>query len=600
MGVGRDGGSGMTLTGSRSSVVVVGGGLAGISAAIGLADAGLDVTLLEARPWLGGATCSFDRRGLTIDNGQHVFLRCCVTYRALLARLGVTASCSLQDQLDLTVLSPDAAARVHRSRLPAPLHLARSLARYRLLSAMERAKAAAAAIALQFADADRDDRSLGDWLARHGQDERGRRAFWDVLSLSALNIGADRADLPLAAAAISTALLAGRGNADIGIPLVPLSQLHGSPAAALLSKLRVTVRLGVRAAAVRVGPAGGYDVRLAYGEPRGSHSGQAPSAGRDAAFEREPVYEHGPTQISAAAIVLAVPAWDAAALVPAGRADDAASWSAFEPSPVISLHVTYGSRVTRLPFAAAVDSPLHWVVDKTESAGLHSGQYLAASVRAADAYVDTPVASLRAEMLPALEQLFPAAADAIVTDFFVTRERRATVAHIPGSRRSRVTAAVQPPGFAVAGAWTDTGWPDTMEGAVRSGRSAAQKIIAELPARGAAARGPVARARPPAPRVSADGAAFVRAAASQPEAPGQIKTIGQPEATGLPETTGQPETTRQPETARQPETTGQTEAARQPETTDQTEAARQPEATGPTETTGQPEVTGLHKMTGTS
>jgi squalene-associated FAD-dependent desaturase len=548
MGVGRDGGSGMTLSGSSASVVVIGGGLAGISAAIGLADAGLDVTLLEARPWLGGATCSFARRGLTIDNGQHVFLRCCETYRSLLARLGVTASCSLQDRLDLTVVSPDRTARVHRSGLPAPLHLARSLAGYRLLSATERAKAAAAAVALQFVDVERDDRSLAEWLARHGQDERARRAFWDLLSLSALNVGADSADLPLAAAAFSTALLAGRANADIGIPLVPFSKLHGGPATELLSQLRVTVRLGVRATAVRVGPAGGYDVRLAYGAQSGARSGVPGSGAGELPFEREAVYEHGPTEINAAGIVLAVPAWDAAELAPAALAEDAARWSSLEPSPVVSLHVVYGNPVTQLPFAAAVDSPVHWVVDKTESAGLHSGQYLAASIRAADAYVDSPVATLRAEMLPVLEQLFPAAAEAVVTDFFVTRERRATIAHLPGSYRSRVMAAARPQGFAVAGAWTDTGWPDTMEGAVRSGRAAADKIITELRASGAAGGEPVLRAHPPSPRVSDDGPAVVPAAAIALEDPVQAGNPVQPgnpvqEATADHESNGRHEMT---------------------------------------------------------
>jgi squalene-associated FAD-dependent desaturase len=469
------------------SVVVIGGGLAGISAAIGLADAGLDVTLLEARPWLGGATCSFARRGLTIDNGQHVFMRCCLAYRDLLARLGVTGASPLQNRLELTVLAPSAQVHVRRSGLPAPLHLARSATRYRLLSAGQRAKAAAAAVALQFVDADRDDRSLGEWLARHGQGERACRAFWDLLSLSALNVDADHADLPLAAAAISTALSAGRGNADLGIPAVPLSQLHSSPAASLLRQLGVTVRLGVQATAVRLGPAGGYDVRLGYPAPGG---------------DREPVYEHGPAEISAAGIVLAVPAWDAAALAPSPLAAEAANWASLRPSPVVSLHVIYGSRVTELPFAAVVDSPLHWVADKTKSAGLRSGQYLAASVRAADDYVDAPVASLRSDLLPALEDLFPAAAAATVTDFFVTKERRATIAHLPGSGRNRARTAASPPAFAVAGAWTDTGWPDTMEGAVRSGRSAAQKLVDELPGR----RSRIRRAHAPAPRVSADAA----------------------------------------------------------------------------------------------
>ena len=318
--------------------------------------------------------------------------------------------------------------------------------------------------------------------------------LWDLLSLSALNVGAERADLPLAASTIRAAILAARGNADLGVPSVPLSELHGAPAAALLSQLRVTMRLGVRATAVRVSPAGGFDVHLAHGAPAGA----SPVGPGTASPVCEPVFGAGPTQINAAGVVLAVPAWDAAALVPDRLAADAAIWSSLEPSPLISLHVIYGSRVTRLPFAAAVGSPVHWVVDKTAAAGLHAGQYLAASVRGADAYVDTPAAALRAEFLPALERLFPAAAHATVVDFFVTRERRATIAHVPGSQRWRAATAAGPPGFAIAGAWTDTGWPDSMEGAVRSGQAAARKVMAELPAArelqqpGQATAGPVA------------------------------------------------------------------------------------------------------------
>ncbi len=509
MGVGHDGGLGMTLTGNRASVVVIGGGLAGISAAIGLADAGLDVTLLEGRAWLGGATCSFVRRGLTIDNGQHVFVRSCVAYRDMLARLGVTGSCLLQDRLDLTVLGPDATARLRRSGLPAPLHLARSLASYRPLAVAERVRVATAAIALQFADLAGDDRSLDDWLARHGQNEHARRMLWDLLSLSALNVSAERADLPLAVSAIRSAILAGRGNADLGVPSVPLSALHGAPAAALFSQLRVTVRLGVRATAVHESSSGGYDVRLSHDPQPGTVL---------AATGREPVFGAGPAQIHAAGIVLAVPAWDAAALVPGGLAADAATWSDLEPSPVVSVHVIYGSRVTRLPFAAAVGSPVHWVVDKSAAAGLHAGQYLAASVRGADAYVDRSAAALRAEFLPALERLFPAAAQAAVVDFFVTRERRATIAHVPGSQRWRPAAAAGPPCFAIAGAWTDTGWPDTMEGAVRSGLAAAQKVSAELPRRRPVSASAVPTSPVPTSTAAGVGAQLPSAAPGLPQA----------------------------------------------------------------------------------
>jgi squalene-associated FAD-dependent desaturase len=460
----------MTLAANRADVVVIGGGLAGISAAITLADAGRAVTLIEGRPWLGGATCSFIRRGLTIDNGQHAFLRCCTAYRELLARLGVAGSCSIQDRLDLTVLDGAAVggpaqARLRRSALPAPAHLVRSLAGYRLLSATERLKVAGLAVALQFTDPlGGDGRSLGDWLAKHRQDERSRAKLWDWLCTAALNVAPEHADLALAASAIRTVVLAGRDRADIGVPAVPLSGLHGGSAVALLGSLGVTIRLGVRAMAVQSGLAGGYLVRAASAEL--GRSAATPDAASGGAAE----------EIRADVVVLAVPPGAAAALAPAALAGEAARWSLLRPSPVVSVHVIYGSRVTRLPFAAVVGSPVRWVIDKSDAAGLHTGQYLAASIPAADELVDMPAAHLRERVLPVLERLFPTAAGARVEDFFVTRERRATIRHEPGTQRLRPAAGL--PGLAIAGAWTDTGWPDTMEGAVRSGRAAALKLIA--------------------------------------------------------------------------------------------------------------------------
>jgi squalene-associated FAD-dependent desaturase len=461
----------MTLAANRADVVVIGGGLAGISAAIELADAGRAVTLIEGRPWLGGATCSFIRRGLTIDNGQHAFLRCCTSYRELLARLGVAGSASIQDRLDLTVLDGAATrgparARLRRSALPAPAHLVRSLAGYRLLSPAERLKIAGVAVALQFTDPPGGDgRSLGGWLARHRQGERARTRFWDWLCVAALNVAPEHADVALATSAIRTALLAGRDNADIGVPVVPLSGLHGGSAVALLGTLGVTVRLGVRAVAVQPGLVG-YLVRTASAQP--GRSAEAPDAVGGSAAE----------EIRADGVVLAVPPSEAAAVAPAELAGGAARWSLLRPSPIVSAHVIYGSRVTRLPFAAVVGSPVRWVIDKSDAAGLHAGQYLAASIPAADEFVDMPAAQLREHVLPVLDRIFPAAAGASVEDFFVTRERRATIRHEPGTQLLRPAAGL--PGLAVAGAWTDTGWPDTMEGAVRSGRYAARKLISGL------------------------------------------------------------------------------------------------------------------------
>jgi uncharacterized protein with NAD-binding domain and iron-sulfur cluster len=469
-------------------VVVIGGGLAGITAAITLREAGASVTLLEARPWLGGATSSFSRGDLKIDTGQHVFLRCCTSYRELLARLGVTGSATLQDRFDVTVLAPGGGrARLRRSALPAPLHLGRALVGYGFLSLPERLRVGWAALALRALDPARpglDGQRLGDWLGSRGQTERARRRLWDLFIVSSLNIDGDEASVPLAATVLKTALLGDNDAADIGVPAVPLGELHGQAAVALLGRLGADVRLGTKATAVEPGPAGGFRVQLSSGADGadgadgddgddGDDGPDQDGAGAPAAGARAP----GSREISADGVVLAVPAGPAARLASAAGVAGADRWNGLGSSPIVNVHVVYDRRVTRLPFAAAVDSPVQWVFDKTRTSGLKTGQYLAISLSAADEYVDVPAARLREQFLPALEELFPAARVARVTDFFVTRERRATFRQAPGCGALRPGAATSLPGLVLAGAWTDTGWPDTMEGAVRSGRTAAQELI---------------------------------------------------------------------------------------------------------------------------
>jgi squalene-associated FAD-dependent desaturase len=438
--------------------VVVGGGLAGVTAAIALGQAGADVTLLEAKPRLGGATMSFARDGLVVDTGQHVFLRCCTAYRGLLDRLGMSAHAPLQPRFDVTVLTPSRRTRLRRSRLPAPLHLLTALARYPLLSYSERSRVSLAALAMRRVDAAdpaTDELRFGDWLAGHGQDERARRALWDLFSVASLNVPGDDGSLALAATVVQTGLLGDSGAADIGVPALSLGELHGAAAARLLGKLGATVQLNTKVAAIQApgSPAGrpGYLVTLARAE--------------DAAIEAD-------------AVVIAVPHEAAAKLVPAGAlpAETVAGWAGLGAAPIVNVHVIYDRKVMDVPFAAAVDSPVQWVFDRTRISGMHArgddGQYLAISLSAADEYIDVPAADLREKFVPALAELFPAAADATVTEFFVTRERRATFRGLPGTARLRPKAATDLPGLVLAGSWTDTGWPDTMEGAVRSGLNA--------------------------------------------------------------------------------------------------------------------------------
>jgi squalene-associated FAD-dependent desaturase len=441
---------------------VIGGGLAGITAAIALAESGADVTLLEARPRLGGATCSFSRAGLTVDTGQHIFLGCCTAYRGLLDRLGMAGHSTLQDRFDVTVLAPGAdgrprKARLRRTALPGPLHMLPGLGRYPFLSLAERAKVARPALAMRFvdpADPAADTQRFGDWLARRGQSERTRRALWDLFSVSALNIAGDDASLALAAVVVKTGLLGKNNAADIGVPALPLGELHGDAGANLLAKLGARVMMGTKVAAIEPGE-DGYRIQLAQGEP-----------------------------LTADAVVLAVPHEKAAPLMPSGALPDetVAGWAGLGASPIVNVHVIYDRPVMDLPFVAAIDSPVQWVFDRTRISGLDKPgqQYLAISLSAADQYADTPVAELQEQFVPALAELFPAARDAEVTEFFVTRERRATFRQAPGSGALRPKAETLMPGLVLAGAWTDTGWPDTMEGAVRSGLAAAAQLKASL------------------------------------------------------------------------------------------------------------------------
>ena len=457
----------------RGRIVVIGGGLAGITAAIALAESGADVTLLEARPRLGGATCSFHRDGLIVDTGQHIFLGCCSAYRGLLAKLGMTEHAPLQDRFDVTVLAPGPRrARLRRTALPGPLHMLPALGRYPFLSWAERAKVSRPALAMRLldpADPAADTQRFGDWLAARGQSERARRALWDLFSVSALNIAGDDASLALAATVVKTGLLGKNNAADIGVPALPLGELHGDAAATVLAKLGAQVTLGAKVTAIEDGAIedGAIDV----------------AEGADARF-RIRLGRGEDADLAADAVVLAVPHEKAARLVPPGALPDATvrGWAGLGASPIVNVHVIYDRPVTDLPFAAAIDSPVQWVFDRTRISGMTAanhggtGQYLAISLSAADEYADVPAARLREQFVPALAELFPAARDAQVTEFFVTRERRATFRQTPGSGALRPKAATQHPGLVLAGAWTDTGWPDTMEGAVRSGLAAAVEL----------------------------------------------------------------------------------------------------------------------------
>ncbi|MEU0956605.1 hydroxysqualene dehydroxylase HpnE [Streptomyces niveus] len=444
-------------TGSRHAVVV-GGGIAGVTAALQLADAGVRVTLVEGRPRLGGLAFSFTRGELTVDNGQHVYLRCCTAYRWLLDRIDGAALAPVQERLDIPVLDvgrPDRprVGRLRRDALPVPLHLAGGLAAYPHLSLAEKASVGRAALALKAldpADPALDGIDFATWLRRHGQSARAVEALWNLVCVATLNVRAEQASMGLAAMVFKTGLLSERGAADIGWARVPLGELHDTLSRKALDSAGVRTELRTRVTAVARTGDGRWSV--------------------DVPGER----------IEADTVILAVPQRETHALLPDGALDQPGRLLDIGTSPILNVHVVYDRQVLRRPFFAAIGTPVQWVFDRTDASGLKEGQYVALSQSAVADEIDLPVAELRERYLPELKRLLPAARSAEVRDFFVTRERTATFAPTPGVGRLRPAARTRAAGLFLAGAWTATGWPATMEGAVRSGFSAAGEALSEL------------------------------------------------------------------------------------------------------------------------
>jgi squalene-associated FAD-dependent desaturase len=434
---------------SGARVIVVGGGLAGIAAALQLADAGATVTLFEARARLGGATYSVRRKGHWIDNGQHVLLRCCTAYRGLLARLGVEQLVPIQPRLRIPILREGKPpAYLRRASLPAPLHLVPALLRYSPLPRSDRIGALRAAAALRKldpADPALDTETFGAWLRRHGQSDEAVAQLWNLITLPTLNLPASEGSLALATMVFQTGLLDSADACDVGVPTVPLQRLHGEAATRALESAGARVALGAQVRAVEA---------------------------------KRVVLENDAHD--AEAVIVAVPHDAVAGLVPAGAVDGDAL-AQLGSSPIVNLHMHFDRRVLEEPFAAAeAGSPLQWLFDRTEASDVAHGQLVSVSLSGAQKEIGEPLATLRERHLPALQRLLPAARHAEVLDFTATREPRATFRGSPGTARLRPGPRTPVSGLYLAGAWTDTGWPATMESAVRSGHAAADAALSDL------------------------------------------------------------------------------------------------------------------------
>jgi squalene-associated FAD-dependent desaturase len=411
--------------------VVVGGGLAGLAAALDLVDSGHEVTLLEARPTLGGAVQTLpEREGdppPPPDNGQHIALGCCTEYLGFLERVG---SLDQIERVPLELTAIDERGRVSAIR-SGPL----GLLRYGHLSIGERLRVARAARRLAPLDpAAHEEETFAELLRRLGQSQAGIDRFWDVFIRPALNIRSEEASAALGIFTVQTALFGGRGADDLVLPVAPLGELHGDSAGRALEAAGAEVRRRARVVEVD-----GEVAVLADSE-----------------------------RVAGDVFVVALPPVDAAEVLgePKPPLDD---------SPIVSVHLLFDRQILRPRLAALLGSDAHWVFDRGRLTGHEPqrGQYLTVVASGVPGLVEVRGRALVELMARELTgRLGPAE----LLWSRVSREPAATFAGRPGTAAARLGPETGRPNVARAGAWTATGWPATMESAVRSGRTAARYV----------------------------------------------------------------------------------------------------------------------------
>lgn len=435
-------------------VVVLGGGLAGMAAALDLAGAGCEVLLCERRPFLGGRAFSFrdPESGAVIDNGQHVLLGACDRLRAFLAAIGSPPDAFVRQRSLAVPILDGTGRRATLSAVPAPppLHLAPALLRYRHLSFSDRLRVARDARAL-VRHPDRralEDIPLGEWLARRGASPAQVERFWEPLVTPALNVAIADANLPLAAFFLERALWGGARGGALWLPRVGLSEALGEPGLRALEAAGVEVRLAARVAAIETDAGRAIGARLAGGEA-----------------------------LAADAMVSALPPRELDAALPGGP-----GYAAVGEVPIVNAYLWYDRPVTEHPFAGTFGSPLQWVFDRERLLGADrsGGPCLGISLSAAAAWVERPKEEIAADLDAAVGRVFPLRRGARLEASAVVKEPRATFRAAAGSARLRPGPEGPLPGLWLAGDWTDTGWPATMEGAVRSGARAATAALAAL------------------------------------------------------------------------------------------------------------------------
>lgn len=447
----------MSADPTAPNCIVIGGGLAGLSAAVRLAEAGRRVTLLEATRAGGGRARSFHDATLDreVDNGQHLMMGCYRETLAFLRTIDSTDGIYFQKNLSVTMMRPGG-KRLSLScpALPAPLHLATGLLTMRGLGLLDKAAALRAGLVLRGEVQRPDDTETCDsWLRRLGQTPTLRNAFWDPMIWGTLNDDPLVSSAAMFTAVLERAFLSTRDASRLGVPKVPLSRLYVDQALAYLRARGAVLRLGEPARALQVdGHQRVRGVVLKSGEVLESDcvvSSVPPHAFLEllpGTLPSHPVYQ------------------DIARL---------------RPSPIINLWFSVDRAPFDEPFIGLVNSPLHWMFNRSKIEGEEGGEVLLnCTISAARACVDDPPETLQALLQGELQRFFPDH-PLKIGRFKVIKEKRATISHAAGTYHCRPETQGPVRGLYMAGDWVRTGLPATIESAVQSGHDAAKAILAD-------------------------------------------------------------------------------------------------------------------------
>lgn len=443
------------MTGNQRQAIVIGGGLAGLATAVALAPRGFRVTVLESRDRLGGRAGSFrDAQGPRdadgsvpwVDACQHVSMGCCTNFDWFCRTIGVRGF--LKPEPVLYFMTPD--GRVSRFRAdpwPAPLHLGRALAGAHYLSSVDKLRIGYG-FAAMLRESSQADMPLADWLQRHGQTGRTVARFWGLVLVSALNETADNVGFKYARKVFVDGFLRHRDGFVVHLPTVPLNRFYGKELADWLDRHGARLRLQSRV------------------------KGLSLKQGR----VDEVVLQDG-SRLQADEYILATPFERAWELLPEPLRHEPAfvGIQSLSPSPITSVHCWFDRPVMSWPHLVLVDGVGHWIFNRGET---NNGEYYLQVVTSASGQLRAlGHEQVRKQIFDELRRLFPAVGQARLLRARVVTEQAATFRPVPGVDRFRPAQQTPVPNLSLAGDWTATEWPATMEGAVRSGLLAAEAVL---------------------------------------------------------------------------------------------------------------------------